>query len=110
MKSIIPLSGTQLYDALMASIEPELTTTELPLLEEKYKSETPEQAKIRAVRYTKAYAEYDKAYEAYMGDAKVHLSLFRKSAFQSLEAESRTKEASALSVLELQLLPATTAL
>lgn len=107
MKPKIPASGQQLYDELMAKIEPELTTAQLPLLAEKYKDETPEQAKARAERYTKAYAEYDSAYATYMGSARQQVSQYRKDAFQSLEKEDRTRDQAKLSAMESILLPNT---
>ncbi len=108
MNPKIPATGQQLYDELMATIEPELTLAQLPLLAEKYRDETPEQAKARAERYTKAYAEYDKAYDGYVGNAKAEVNQYRKDAFQSLEKEDRIRDQAKLSALESTFLPNTT--
>ena len=61
---VIP-SGEEMYDQIMSQIEPDLVTAQLPLLKEKYKDETPEQAKARADRYNRAFAEYEKQFAAY---------------------------------------------
>jgi hypothetical protein len=50
-----------LYDTLMAEIEPELCSWELPALEERYAGETPEEHEDRMSRYELAYAVFDEA-------------------------------------------------
>ena len=96
----LPQSGQQFYDQIMSRIEPELTTRQMPSLADKYKGETPQQAQARADRYAKAYAEYDKAHDAFVASTKEQVDLYRKEAFLSLEKEDRAKEQSALSRLE----------
>lgn len=49
-----------LYDQVMAALEPELTTEGLKTLATKYKNETAKQAKARAARYAKIFAEFDR--------------------------------------------------
>src|SRR4051812_49426069 len=92
MKPLIPASGQQLYDELMANIEQELTTDRYSLLAEKYKDETTDQAMARASQYSRAFAEYDKAYEAYMRSATEQMNKYKKNAFHSLEQEDRKKD------------------
>ncbi|MBI1812907.1 hypothetical protein HY285_05680 [Candidatus Peregrinibacteria bacterium] len=96
----IPASGKELYNELMGKIEPELTTDQIPLLPEKYKNETPDQAAVRAERYNKAYAAYEAAYAAYMQQLAGEVSSYRRSAFGSVEAKDRQKETAALDELE----------
>ncbi len=93
-------SGDELYNTLMSKIDPDLTTDQLPLLDQKYAGETPEQAQVRAQRYEKAFAEYDKQLAAYLAalEAKVHQ--YQSTARKSLEHEERTKEEQQLSGLE----------
>jgi hypothetical protein len=104
----LPASGQQLYDELMAIIEPDLTTTQLPLLREKYNNESPKETQVRAERYTKAYGEYDKQYDCFVRNAKEQLNQYRYNAFQSLEKEDRARDQAKLSVLEATLLTDTT--
>ncbi len=96
---IIP-TGDQLYNMLMSKIEPDLTTNQLPLLDEKYKNEIPEQAQIRAVRYEKAFAEYDKQLNAYLANLEAKVREYQSTARKSLEHEERTKEEQKLDTLE----------
>lgn len=93
-------SGEEIYDSIMAQIEPELTTAQLPLLKEKYKSETPEQAKARAERYQKAFKTYDSIYQEFVIEVDTKAHEYRKSALQSAEREESAKEAASLSGLE----------
>ena len=97
------LNGTDIYDQIMAKIEPELMSAVLPTLTEKYKNETPEQAKSRGERYAKAFEEYDRQYASFVVqlDAKVHA--FERQAVASVEKESLKEESSQLSNLESQI-------
>lgn len=93
-------TGDELYNLLMSAIEPDLTTDQLPLLDEKYKSETPEQAKARADRYEKAFAEYDKQLDAYLAKLEAKVHQYQSAARKSVEKEERVKEEKELSGLE----------
>ncbi len=96
---LIP-TGEELYDRLMAEIEPELLTKNLPTLDEKYKGESPEDAKVRADRYDKAFAEYEKRLAEYMGSLKGKVNSYRRTAMQSAEAEDRVHDTDILKTLE----------
>lgn len=96
---IIP-TGDELYDMLMRNIEPDLTTGQIPLLDAKYKNETPEEAAVRAERYKKAFAEYDLQLSAYLAKLHAKVREYQSSARSSLENDERTKEARALSGIE----------
>ena len=93
-------TGDQLYNMLMSKIEPDLTTDQLPLLDEKYKNETPEQAQVRAQRYEKAFAEYDKQLAAYLATLEAKVHQYQSTARKSLEHEERVKEEQELNTLE----------
>lgn len=93
-------SGEEIYDSIMAEIEPELTTPQLPLLKEKYKDETAEQAKARAERYQKAFKLYDSIYQNFVIEVDTKAREYRRSALQSAEREESAKEAASLSGLE----------
>ena len=96
---VIP-SAEDLYESLMQRIEPELTHDQIPLLDEKYKEETEEQKAARQGRYQRAFAEYDKALEAYMKDLNAHVAVYRKQALKEAETQSAQQEADALSQME----------
>lgn len=63
---IKPVSGTRIYNSIMALIEPELCTDNLAATREKYKSESLAEAKQRKARYIEAFRLYDLCYEEYI--------------------------------------------
>lgn len=93
-------TGQELYDLLMAKIEPDLVTDQLPLLDAKYAKETPAQIKARAERYEKAFAEYDRQLAEYLGKLKEKVHEFQTTARQSIEHEVKEKEEKKLTSLE----------
>ncbi len=92
--------GDKLYDDLMSRIEPELTTGQIPLLAERYKNEGKEDAAKRKDRYQKAFAEYDKRLQEYMGDVQRTSAQHRRDAMRSAEQQARTQEDFVMSDLE----------
>ena len=92
--------GNELYDLLMAKIESDLTTTQLPHLDEKYKDETPNQAKARSERYEKAFAEYDRQLAEYLAELQAKVRSYQCTARTSMEHDDRAKEKQELSTLE----------
>lgn len=59
-------TGKDVYDALMGLIEPELVTAELPRLEERFTSDSPDDRKARMQRYAAAFKAYEKAFADYI--------------------------------------------
>lgn len=98
--SLFVPTGDELYDMLMRSIEPDLTTDQIPLLDDKYKNETPEAAAVRAGRYQKAFAEYDRRLSAYLAKLWSKAREYHSAARDSLESDERTREERTLSGLE----------
>lgn len=49
----------RLYDAIMAEIEPELTSTMAPTLKQRYRHETAPEKAARMARYEEAFALFD---------------------------------------------------
>lgn len=97
--TLIP-TGDKLYDMLMRSIEPDLMTGQIPLLDAKYKNETPGEAAVRAERYKKAFAEYDLQLSAYLAKLHAKAREYQSTARNSIEKDERTKERRALSDIE----------
>ena len=93
-------TGDELYNMLMSKIEPELTTEQLPLLDQKYVNETADQAKARSQRYQKAFAEYDTQLAAYLAQLEAKVREHQSTARKSLEHEERVKEEQELTGLE----------
>ncbi len=52
-----------LYDTIMGQIEPDLTTTQIDHLEEKYKGETENQKKERHAAYEEAFVLFEKIFK-----------------------------------------------
>ncbi len=96
-------SGEQIYDKIMGGIDRELTSKNIAMLEEKYKNETPEQKKVRAQRYEKAYEEYEKRYALYQAGRASSMKRFKAQAMQSLESQERQTEESNMQSLESQM-------
>ncbi len=95
-------TGQQIYDAIMAGIEPELVSSVVPTLKEKYKNETLEQAKLRSERYRKAYAQYDQKYGQFAAEIAGTMREMQLQAIASAEKQDRAKEAAELKALEQQ--------
>lgn len=84
---------------LMQHIEPELTTEGLKTVEEKYKSETPEEKEARKKRYALAFERYDQAYSEYVQTLQTQVTRYRKDSFEHVELEDRSQEENILESL-----------
>lgn len=84
--------GQEVYDAIMAEIEPDLTSEGVKLLDEKYKNETPEQTRARARRYDAAMVKYQKKYDEYLAVKNVEVTHFVHKTIEAAEAIDRRSE------------------
>lgn len=85
-------TGQELYDQIMAGIEPELVSTVIPTLKEKYKDEAPEQTTARAERYEKAYDRFDAAFDEYLAAMDRDLHTYRRQAISTAEEKAKVNE------------------
>ena len=85
-------TGPQLFNAIMGTIEPELTTEGMKTLKEKYKNETPADAGKRKLRYQKAFAQYDEAYAKAIAALQSQQDQYRRASFNRLENDDRASE------------------
>jgi hypothetical protein len=92
--------GRQIYDEIMARIEPELMTDAIDGLKEKYKAETPEESGARSARYDAAFAEYDKQYAAYMLELHGAVRSLQRQVRAGVESDERAEESQELQNLE----------
>ena len=99
----VTTAGDALYDSIMAEIEPELTTAQINTLVEKYKGETPEEAKARAERYNKAFEEYEKRFAQTQQGWDASFKQYKHEALASAEKEDRTEDEKNLTQLEASL-------
>lgn len=98
--------GEEFYDALMAQIEPELTSTELPLLEARYAGETPEHKEARQARYDAAFEEFDRRSAIEMAKLEQDVHAYKVSSMREMEQASRAQETSDIQGLESSILAA----
>lgn len=98
-------SGAEIYDGIMAAIEPELTTAQVALLEEKYKDETPEQKKARSERYAKAMEEYIKRYVEFLHDQESQVRAFATRVLHFFEAKAAEADQEHVRSLEASFAP-----
>ncbi len=94
------LTGEQVYNLIMQAIEPELTTDQRSVLDEKYKGETPEQAKERVVRYRKAFEMYDIAYQKYMEELATAVRGYQTALRRDIEQGAKEKDSTGLTSIE----------
>jgi hypothetical protein len=94
-----------LYDFLMGKIEPDLTSNQLPLLKQKYQSETPEEKKERKKRYGKAMQQFDIAFAEYIEHYNQAVHRYKKTALQLIEQRTRSHEEADFDALLQQELP-----
>lgn len=99
LAALIP-KASEVYDAIMGPIEPELTSENLALLTEKYGHEPAEEQARRLERYRKAFAVYDKAYEKWA--AGVHNAALdkRRSALKKAEQQLQQKDQGLLAKID----------
>ena len=90
------MTGTEIYDLLMQDIEPELTSSRVHGLKEKYANETPEEHAERMARYDRAFGEYERTKERYL--SALHHN--RQHDRQALEESDRQREQAQLIALE----------
>ena len=93
-------TGRELYDSIMSGIEPELVSSVIPTLQEKYKEETPEGKEARKDRYNQAFAEYEKQYQQYVAELEEQVKRYQREGMKSVEAMSREEEEQNLASIE----------
>ncbi len=98
--------GDEFYDALMAQIEPELVSSQLPLLEARYAGESEELKIARQQRYDAAFAEFDRRSAEEMSTLEHGVQTFKSDSLKQAEAASRQQESADISNLESSILSA----
>ena len=93
------LTGRELYDAVMLHIEPELVSSQAPLLAEKYKNESPADRAERMKRYELAFERCDQACDEYLKTLDAQISRYQREAFTHAELSDRRDDEGFLSKL-----------
>lgn len=82
-----------LFDAIMGPIEPELTTSVFPTLEEKYMNETPDQKVERLKRYKNAVNLFLEEYERFTQFEHAQMLLQREDVMEIAKRMTSSKAA-----------------
>lgn len=85
-------TGREIYDAIMAHIEPELTSEGCKKLAETYAHETPDEKIARMDRYALAFERCEVAYQEYMQTIDVQMNRYRREAFVHAETDDRARD------------------
>lgn len=93
-----------LYNFIMEQIEPELTTEGTKTLDEKYKSETPEERQVRAARYEKAFKLYDQRFAEYNAYWNKQMKDHQTAVMKNLEIDSLANDEADAAALEHSIL------
>lgn len=102
-KRMPPPSTEELYDGLMAHIEPDLLLKNRDAIKQPRPGETPEQTKERNAGYAVAFDRYDKALDAYTAAVQGYARSIQRGAMTSIEGAERQEEEGSLATLEQSL-------
>lgn len=100
------MTGEEFYDSVMSQIEPELVSSQLPLLDARYAGESDEQKAVRQARYDKAFEEFDRRAAEEMAGLEHEVHEYKVTTMREAEAASRAQEATDLTTLESSILAA----
>lgn len=91
-------SGVEIYNALMQDIEPDLVSTAIEQLDEKYANETESDRNDRVQRYAKAVTKYDAVAKIFFTKLDAEVDAHR----EKVEMQSAELEKDSLDSLEDQ--------
>lgn len=97
------LSLEDVYNLLMAEIEPDLTTMMIPYLDEVYEGETEKEHKERGGRYARAFEEFSKRFEKAMGIWKAQFLKLKEAALNLAKKKTGKEEADRIADIERSL-------
>lgn len=78
----------EIYDRIMAEIEPDLLLSTIPLLDTKYAGETTVQHEERMKRYAVAYKKFEEAFAAFKLNVNGSIHTAKTQALQEEEQQS----------------------
>jgi hypothetical protein len=97
------LSTEDIYNFLMAEIEPELTTYMIPHLDEIYAEETKREREQRAKGYNEAFAEFWRRFDKAMKIWKEQILKFRDAGLSFAKEKAGKQDTEKLSDIERSL-------
>ena len=99
----MPPDAEAFYEGVMAQIEPELTAAQLPTLAAKYAGETQGEARARAERYAKAFAEYERRLLDFAVSAAAAARRFATQTFRAAETDDKLFDTPVLDDVSLRI-------
>lgn len=93
-------TGTQVHDTLMAPIEEDLLTANLPTLSSKYALETAQERAQRIDRYKVALRKYDKAYAEWVSAVTTKVEGYKTTVLSRAQEKSAREDKGEMSRLE----------
>ena len=87
-----PLTGEQIYDAIMRQIEPDLVTTSGVRVDAPEDGENSEHFSTRMKRYKNAFALYEKCFESYVAQLREESKKTRLAARHAAEQKVHDEE------------------
>lgn len=89
-----------LYNTIMADIEPDLLLENLANLNAKYEGESEATKAARLKRYEEAYAKFDIEFQKFMNDVDEQVRFTRRAALREKEQAAQQSDQPLLSSLE----------
>jgi polyhydroxyalkanoate synthesis regulator protein len=96
----LPANGIELYDSIMQMVEPELVSTELPKIQERFAAEGAESAKTHAKRYMEAFKKFNQIMKQSEKTMHEEVRVFTQSAYASLEKTTNAMDTDKIVALE----------
>lgn len=84
------------YNMIMAEIEPDLLLENIPLLEKTYENETPEEHTLRMQRYAESYKKFDQDLALFMNDVDGKVRETKRRSLKAKEEQARSEDADKL--------------
>jgi hypothetical protein len=92
-----------IYNAFMGRIEPDLLTSNIGGLKEKYKGESSEDREERRKRYEAAYEKYNKEFTTWITHINEMIDSAKKDALTSAKKKVKAQEEKIMEDLESQI-------
>jgi esterase/lipase len=94
------LLAEQLYDLIMADIEPDLLLANIPTLDKKYEGESAEEHGARMKRYEAAYKKFDAEFAKFMSEVNTKVKTSKRNALKEAEEQAKSQEESQMNSIE----------
>lgn len=94
------LLAEQLYDLIMADIEPDLLLANIPTLDQKYAGESAEEHAARMKRYEAGYKKFDAEFAKFMSEVNEKVKVSKRNTLKEAEEKARNQEENQMNSLE----------